>query len=138
MNDSIAIGIGCRKNCSGAALAQLVARTLQAWPSDLPRPTRQSLFTIEDKRGDAGIEAAAQALGMEVIYLSRVALQDAMPRTQTRSRRVEALFGVGSVAEAAALAGGGPDAKLIVARQSDTDATCAIAATLSPIARDLP
>jgi cobalt-precorrin 5A hydrolase len=138
MSDRIAIGIGCRKNCSGTALAQLVARTLAAWPNDLPRPPRQSIFTIEDKRGDAGIEAAAQALGMDVIYLSRAALQDAMPRTQTRSLRVQALFGIGSVAEAAALAGGGPDATLIVPRQSDTEATCAIAAALSPIAEHQP
>jgi cobalt-precorrin 5A hydrolase len=133
MSGLIAIGVGCRRNCSGVVIAQLVSRTLGSWPTDLPKPLRRSLFTIEDKRGDAGIHEAAQALGMDLVFLDREALREAMPRTQTRSARAQALFGVGSVAEASALAGGGPNATLVVARTSDNDATCAIAADLSPL-----
>lgn len=131
MSNLIAIGVGCRRNCSGAVLARLVSRTLVSWPLDLPKPLQRSLFTIEDKRGDAGIKEAAEALGMDVVFLSREALRQAMPRAQTRSARVHALFGVGSVAEASALAGGGPNATLVVPRTSENDATCAIAADLS-------
>jgi cobalt-precorrin 5A hydrolase len=131
MSNLIAIGVGCRSNCSGAVLAQLVSRTLVSWPRELPRPLRRSLFTIEDKRGDAGINEAAEALGIDVVFLSREALREAMPRTQARSARVQALFGIGSVAEASALAGGGANATLIVPRTSENGATCAIAADLS-------
>jgi cobalt-precorrin 5A hydrolase len=131
MSNLIAIGVGCRSNCSGDALAQLVSRTLVSWPRDLPRPLRRSLFTIEDKRGDAGINEAAEALGIDVVFLSREALREALPRTQTRSARVQALFGIASVAEASALAGGGANATLIVPRTSENGATCAIAADLS-------
>lgn len=127
----MAIGIGCRRNCSGAVLAQLVSQTLEAWPGNLPRPPLRVLFTIEDKRGEAGITDAAAALGIDVVFLSRATLRDAMPRTRTHSARAQELFGVASVAEASALAGGGPNAVLIVPRTSESDATCAIAADLS-------
>jgi cobalt-precorrin 5A hydrolase len=131
MNNIMAIGIGCRRNSSGALLARLVSQTLQAWPENLPRPPVRVLFTIEDKRGEAGISEAAAALGIDVVFLSRARLRDAMPRTRTHSVLAQALFGVASVAEASALAGGGPNAILIVPRTSDHDATCAIAADLS-------
>jgi cobalt-precorrin 5A hydrolase len=131
MSNVMAIGIGCRRNCSGAVLAQLVSQTLEAWPGNLPRPSVRVLFTIEDKRGEAGISDAAQALGLDVVFLSRATLQDAMPRTRTHSQRAQQLFGVASVAEASALAGGGPNAVLMVPRTSENGATCAIAADLS-------
>jgi cobalt-precorrin 5A hydrolase len=131
MSNLMAIGIGCRKNCSGAVLAQLVSQAVEAWPGNLPRPRRRVLFTIEDKRGEAGISDAAQALGLEVVFLKRAALRDAMPRTRTHSARALELFGIASVAEASALAGGGPNAILIVPRTSENRATCAIAADLS-------
>jgi cobalamin biosynthesis protein CbiG len=131
MSNVMAIGIGCRRNCPGTVLAQLVSQTLEAWPVILPRPAARMLFTIEDKRNERGINDAAETLGMDVVFLSRAALQDAMPRTRTRSTRALALFGVASVAEASALAGGGPNAVLIVPRTSENGATCAIAAKLS-------
>jgi cobalt-precorrin 5A hydrolase len=131
MSGLIAIGVGCRRNCSGVVIAQLVSRTLGSWPTDLPKPLRRSLFTIEDKRGEMGIHEAAEVLGIDLVFLTREALREVMPRTQTRSARAQALFGVGSVAEAAALAGGGPNATLVVPRTSDNNATCGIAADLS-------
>jgi cobalamin biosynthesis protein CbiG len=131
MSGLIAIGVGCRRNCSGVLIAQLVSRTLGSWPTDLQKPLRRSLFTIEDKRGDAGLHEAAEALGLDLVFLNREALREAMPRTKIRSARAQALFGVGSVAEASAIAGGGPNATLVVPRTSDNDVTCAIAADLS-------
>jgi cobalt-precorrin 5A hydrolase len=44
---------------------------------------------------------------------------------------VEARFGTGSVAEAAALAGAGPRARLIAPRACENGATCAIALDFS-------
>jgi cobalt-precorrin 5A hydrolase len=48
-------------------------------------------------------------------------------RAATRSERVLALAGVPSVAEAAALAAGGPAARLIAPRIAVGSATCALA-----------
>jgi cobalt-precorrin 5A hydrolase len=50
-------------------------------------------------------------------------------RVETYSERVAALSGVGSVAEAAALAAAGPASTLIVPRLIVGAATCALAAT---------
>jgi cobalt-precorrin 5A hydrolase len=138
MKNVIAIGVGCRKNCSAAVLTRLVSRALQACPEDLRISAQQMLFTIEDKRGEPGLGELASALGVELTFLPRQALRDVMPATQTRSARSERLFGVASVAEASALAGAGPYATLLVARLSEDGATCAIAANLSSIADHQP
>jgi cobalt-precorrin 5A hydrolase len=54
-------------------------------------------------------------------------LAAANDRVETPSQRVAALAGVGSVAEAAALAAAGPASKLIVPRRIVGAATCALA-----------
>jgi len=56
-----------------------------------------------------------------------VNLEAAEPRVLTRSERVVALTGLGSVAETAALAGAGPQSILKRARIASANATCAIA-----------
>ena len=130
MNDIIAIGIGCRKGCSGDVLIRLVSQALAEWPEHLAEHGVRKMFTIDDKRDEAGIKQAADLLGIELVYLSREQLNAAMPRTKTYSPRAQKLFGVGSVAEASALAGAGDKAVLIVPRVSSDNATCAIAAHL--------
>ena len=70
------------------------------------------------KRDEQGVSAAAAALGVPLVLVSRADLQAAGARAQTRSERVLALMGVPSVAEAAALAASGPAARLIVPRIS--------------------
>lgn len=130
MTDIIAIGLGCRKGCSGDVLIRLISQALAEWPPHLPEHGARKLFTIEDKRDEAGIRQAADLLGIELVLLSRDRLNAVMPRTQTYSARAQELFGVASVAEASALAGAGDDAVLVVPRVSSGHATCAIAARL--------
>lgn len=74
-----------------------------------------------------GLESLSQALGVPVIVLAAGMLRD--QATITRSDRVEALYGTGSVAEAAALAAAGPGARLRGSRavSADGTATAAIA-----------
>jgi cobalt-precorrin 5A hydrolase len=74
-----------------------------------------------------GLEPLGQVLGLPVLALEPSALQD--QPTVTRSGRVQALHGTGSVAEAAALAGAGPGARLRGPRavSADGTATAAIA-----------
>jgi len=50
----------------------------------------------------------------------------------TNSPRVMAMFGLPSIAEAAALTGAGPSSILLVARMSDGRASCAIAGKKEP------
>ena len=127
MSGGLAIGIGCRLNCSGEAIAALVRQALVGLP-----PAAATLFTIADKQGQSGPPDAARLLGLPLRYLPRESLAAAMSRVETRSVRAETLFGVASVAEAAALAGAGPDARLIVRRIAGGGATCAIAGVVSP------
>ena len=71
-----------------------------------------------------GILGALHQVGGAV---SEADLAAAGARAETRSERVLALMGIPSVAEAAALAGGGLSARLILPRIAVGSATCALA-----------
>lgn len=83
-----------------------------------------ALATLPAKAGAAALRQLAEERGLAVLA---VPVQDIA--TPTRSARVMALHGTGSVAEAAALAAAGPGAILTVARMTAPDgmATCAMA-----------
>jgi cobalt-precorrin 5A hydrolase len=72
-----------------------------------------------------GLRSLAQALDLPVVALEPDALRG-IP-TLTRSGRIEALFGTGSVAEAAALAAAGPGARLRGPRAVSADGTATAA-----------
>ncbi len=117
------MGVGCRKACAADVIAALVHRAIAAIPGARPL----GLFTIVDKKGDAGLAEAARTLGLSLTYLSREVLKAREAETQTRSEHAESRFGVASIAEAAALAGAGPGSVLIVPRAAEGGATCAVA-----------
>ncbi|WP_244613423.1 cobalamin biosynthesis protein [Methylosinus sp. Ce-a6] len=87
----------------------------------------KALFTIESKRGEEGFHEAARLLNMPLVLLPLAALLAREDELLTRSPRVAALTGVGSVAEAAALVGAGPGSLLLGPRITSAHATCAIA-----------
>ena len=124
MGALIAIGVGCRKACSSEAIIALVRRALA--DCDGVEGERR-LFSLADKRGEPGLAAAAEALGFDLVFLSRAALIAEEPRLLTRSRAAQDRFDLPSVAEAAALAGAGPEARLLGPRLAADGATCAIA-----------
>jgi cobalt-precorrin 5A hydrolase len=124
MAGMIAIGIGCRKSCASGAIVALVRRALADCSDNEGAPR---LFSLADKRDEPGLMAAAETLGYELVFLPREALAAAAPRLLTRSAAAQMRFGLDSVAEAAALAGAGPDAKLLGPRLAADGATCAIA-----------
>ena len=127
---NLAIGIGCRRDCSAAAIAGLVEAAVAKVPGGAR--AEKALFTIAHKRSQACMAEAAVLLGAKLHFLPADALEAAMPHVQTLSKRAKSLFGVGSVAEAAALAGAGPGARLIVLRMAANGATCAIATSCLP------
>ncbi len=120
----MAIGIGCRKSCASAAIAAIVRRALAEAG---PHVGDRRLFTSEDKRGEANLALAAEALGLPLDFVARARLLSEAVRAVTRSERVERHIGLPGLAETAALAGAGPGGELIVARLAANGATCAIA-----------
>jgi len=123
----IVAGIGCRK---GARAADIEAAIVAAFARLGVATTELRLIaTSAAKGGEPGIAAAALAIGVPLVLISQGDLATAGVRAATRSERVIALTGVPSVAEAAALAAGGPAARLIVPRMAVGPATCALADT---------
>jgi cobalt-precorrin 5A hydrolase len=119
----IVAGIGCRKGAVAAEISAAIADALARAGLD----TLDLVAAPESKGGEHGIAAAAAALGVPLVLVAKADLEAAGARTQTRSERVLALTGVPSVAEAAALAAGGPAARLILPRITVGVATCALA-----------
>jgi cobalt-precorrin 5A hydrolase len=120
---AVAIGVGCRRGCPANAIETLVRKALELAPA----AERLGIFTIRDKSGEAGLIEAARRLELDLVFLTRGALQGQELFVRTPSVRAQALFGVASVAEAAALAGAGAGSMLIVPRMTGQDATCAVA-----------
>jgi cobalt-precorrin 5A hydrolase len=126
---AMAIGIGCKKGCSSEVIVALVERVIAA-ASCTGAPA--ALFTHEAKQSEAGLVSAAKALGLPLVFLDGQVLGQASLRAATNSPRVMAMFGLPSIAEAAALAGAGPSSVVLVARMSDGGASCAIAGKKEP------
>jgi cobalt-precorrin 5A hydrolase len=118
----IVAGFGFRSGVTLAALQDALARAGGA-------DGVTHLATLEAKAD--GLAPLGRALGLPVVGVADVALQDQV--TLTRSGRVLALKGTGSVAEAAALAAAGPGARLRGPRavSADGTATAAIAEGLT-------
>lgn len=127
--DMVAVGIGCRKNCSGEAIVALVRRAMVLAGCDGGPAT---LFTLSDKTGEAGLSHAAQTLGLPLVFLNAEVLREAAPRAVTHSPRIMRMFGLPSIAETAALAGAGPSSILLIPRISEAGASCAIATKRDP------
>ena len=124
MASLIAIGVGCRKGCTGDAIVAVVRRALEK--AGNLRGERE-LFTLDEKESEANVREAASTLGLPLYFVSHERLLREASRVVTPSARVERLIGLPGVAETAALAGAGPNGELIVAKIVGGGATCAIA-----------
>jgi cobalt-precorrin 5A hydrolase len=121
----IVAGIGCRKGATpeeiGAALDMALER------AGRPLAKIELLATSTRKREEQGIAETAASRGLRLVFVEQADLEIASARGATWSRRVLALAGVPSVAEAAALAAGGSKARLILPRIVVGPVTCALA-----------
>jgi len=125
----IVAGVGCRRGTSAAEIETAIAAALAQ--AGLASHALDLLATAAFKGDEPGIVAAAAARGVDLILVAQPDLERAGGRA-THSRRVAELTGVGSVAEAAALAAGGPAARLVVPRLVIGPATCALARAEAP------
>jgi cobalt-precorrin 5A hydrolase len=123
----IAAGIGCRSGTSASDIEAAVRMALAR--AHIDADALDVIATIASKESETGIHAAVQAFGVSLIIVPERELVAANDRVETHSARVAAFAGVGSVAEAAALAATGPRSTLIVPRLTVGTATCALAAT---------
>ncbi|MFF1560086.1 Rv2231c family pyridoxal phosphate-dependent protein CobC [Streptomyces sp. NPDC058279] len=116
----LVVGVGGRAGVSVAEVCALVEETLRG--AGLAADAVAALATVEPKTKEAGIAGAAKRFGVPLLGYSAEKLATiAVPHPSDA-----ALDGVGtaSVAEAAALAGGG---ELLVPKRRSVAATCAVA-----------
>lgn len=118
----IVAGFGFRSEASLAALQDALAQAGG-------REGVTHLATVADKA--EGLAPLGRMLGLPVVSVAAEVLRAQV--TLTQSQRVQASFGAGSVAEAAALAAAGPGARLRGPRSVSADgtATAAIAEALA-------
>ncbi|HMR33140.1 MAG TPA: cobalamin biosynthesis protein [Geminicoccaceae bacterium] len=115
------VGIGCRKGASAeqieraVALAEAQARGVSA------------MATGGTKRAETGLIEAGSRLGLPVVFVASADLAAAAPRAASRSSHVEAVLGLPSLAETAALAAAGPGSRLLAPRRTVGDVTFAVA-----------
>ena len=121
----IVAGIGCRKGTSASEIDAVIEAALAG--AGLRRGTLVLIATSARKYGEAGIAMAAANRGLPLALVTQIDLEAAGARVASHSQRVFALSGVSSVAEAAALAAGGPQSRLIAPRVVLGPATCALA-----------
>jgi len=121
----IAVGIGCRRNAPVEDIEAVIAEALSA--ASLSAAAISVIATGNDKMAEPGLVEAARRLDRPLRGIVASELAKMSNLAVTRSERVQALKGVPSVAETAALAAVGRGGRLIVPRVANTTATCALA-----------
>lgn len=123
----IIAGIGCRRGASASEIEAAIAQALAR--HELAASALGLIATAPAKADERGIVDAAAALGARLVLVSQAALVEAGERVITKSECVQELIGVPSVAEAAALAAGGANARLLAPRIVVGPVTCALGET---------
>ncbi|MBD2750084.1 cobalamin biosynthesis protein [Microvirga sp. BT688] len=121
----IVAGIGFRRSVEADEIVALVEQALER--ASLARNALSKLATIEVLSTLPAFTEAARRLDAVATPVAQAALSAAEPHVRTQSARSIAAHGVGSVAEAAALAAAGPQPHLILERIASGSATCALA-----------
>lgn len=116
-------GIGFRHDMASDAIVTLIRRALAATAEG----RLAAIATAADRACEPAIREAAAAFGLVPVAVGPDALRQVDSRVPTRSTRIERLRGVGSLAEAAALAVAGETGRLVLARIDDGRSTCALA-----------
>ena len=123
----IVAGVGCRRGAGEHDIAAAIAAALAR--AGIARTELSLIATSARKGNEPGIAATAAGMGLPLVLVTQDDLEAAGIRTVTASARVLAESGVPSLAEAAALAAGGAQARLLAPRVAVGAATCALADT---------
>ena len=122
---TLALGVGCERDCDPDELIKLVDETLAA--AGLSPASVAVVTSIDLKMDEAAVHAVATHLGVVARYFDAPRLDAETPRLKNPSEIVFREVGTHGVAEAAALAAAGPDSELAVAKHKSARATCAVA-----------
>ncbi|MEM7745392.1 MAG: precorrin-3B C(17)-methyltransferase [Pseudomonadota bacterium] len=128
---SLAVGVGCARNCASEELEALVQHAL----SDVAVKGRAvaGVFSLDLKADESAVLDLARRLDVPARFFSAEELEAQATRLANPSDVVFAEVGCHGVAEGAALAAGGPDAQLVVEKRKSANATVAIADASTPI-----
>ena len=133
MTGSLVAGIGFRRGAGADDIAALIARGLGLLGANAAELA--AIATAADRATEPAIRGAAARFGLSPSPVTAAALAARDGEVVTRSPRIEHLRGVGSLAEAAALAAAGPESRLALPRIASAAATCALAVrqTTNPV-----
>ena len=120
---TLAVGVGCERGCDPEELAQLVAQALES--ENFALQSVAAVGSLDLKADEPAVNALA-ALA-PVRFFGAEALERETPRLANPSDIVFAEVGCHGVAEAAALAIAGPDARLVLPKRKSARATVAVA-----------
>jgi cobalt-precorrin 5A hydrolase len=121
----IVAGIGCRRGALSAAIELSIEAALLKCGLDCS--ALNALATAAEKGDEPGLRVAANSFSLPLILVAPTDLALASDRVLSFSKRVFFLKGVPSIAETAALAAAGRNARLLAPRVSNKEASCAIA-----------
>lgn len=125
------LGVGCARNCPPEELSGLVRGMLEE--AALAPGAIRGLFTLDLKADEPAVNALARDLGLPLRLFDAAALEALTPRLANPSETVFAEVGCHGVAEAAALAGAGPEAVLWYPKRKSASATAALALAPGPV-----
>ncbi|MFD2263907.1 cobalamin biosynthesis protein [Lacibacterium aquatile] len=121
----IVAGIGCRKGATTESILDAIEAAAEASRTQIKDVVL--LVTMDDKVGEAGMIEAAKRLRLPLHAFDLAVLRAEDRRVVTRSPITLARYGIGSIAEAAALAAVGQHGQLLTARFMNDQAACALA-----------
>jgi len=128
---SLALGVGCERDCEPGELIELVTRTLEA--NNLASGAIALIASLDVKADEAAVHALGKHLGVPARFFTAQELNDQSPRLKNPSDIVLREVGCPGVAEGAALTCAGAQGTLIVEKTKSARATCAVALAPSPI-----
>jgi cobalt-precorrin 5A hydrolase/precorrin-3B C17-methyltransferase len=120
------IGVGCERGTSPNEVKELINTTLKA--NNLSVHSVAGCASIDLKEDEPALNSLPN-----VRFFTAGELNEHADKLKNPSDYVKNEVGTPGVAEAAALAGAGPDAELIVAKTKSKRATCAIARSPAPV-----
>ncbi len=125
MTGRLVVGLGLRAGTPEADILACLDEALAL--AGLSGEATPRLATLASRMAEPGLAAAAASRAAELVGVPDEALKGFEAHCATRSTRIASLYGVGSVAEAAALAAAGPGGTLLQPRIATARVTCALA-----------
>jgi cobalt-precorrin 5A hydrolase len=123
----LVIGIGTTSRVTIEDVLHVTVAALDKIEADEQAAADESIYIATLDRPDINPVIVEALRDLEILFLSLEELQGAAPRCVTHSEKSIQRYGVPSVAEAAALAALGPDARLLVPRFSGRNTTASVA-----------